>query len=100
VPPQPGGRGLVPRASAVARSTLPVPNCAAGSTATVPGWHRRFIVWKWDCTARRIGRRCIRTAIKALTGQVNDVFDAVEFGHDGLVGQTAVQIVNHLDNSF
>ncbi len=55
---------------------------------TVLGWHRRFIAWKWDYTARRrIGRPPSRAAIKALVLRL--ARENPRWGHRRIQGELA-----------
>lgn len=55
---------------------------------TVLGWHRRFIAWKWDYTARRrTGRPPTRAAIKALVRRL--ATENPRWGHRRIQGELA-----------
>ncbi len=55
---------------------------------TLLGWHRRFISWKWDYTARRrIGRPPTRAAIKALVLRLAE--ENPRWGHRRIQGELA-----------
>ncbi|SFR28703.1 Integrase core domain-containing protein [Lentzea waywayandensis] len=54
---------------------------------TVLGWHRRFIAWEWDYTARRTGRPSTRAAIKALALRL--AAENPRWGHRRIQGELA-----------
>ncbi|NKE63253.1 transposase [Lentzea sp. PSKA42] len=55
---------------------------------TLLGWHRRFIAWKWDYTARRrTGRPPTRAAIKALVLRL--ATENPRWGHRRIQGELA-----------
>ncbi|USX56328.1 integrase core domain-containing protein [Lentzea sp. HUAS12] len=64
------------------RETFPV------TPGTLLGWHRRFIAWKWDYSARRrTGRPPTRAAIKALVLRLAG--ENPRWGHRRIQGELA-----------